>query len=136
MAPGGVPAAPTNLTAAAVSHTAVLLEWKDNSTNETSFRIEARTGANAFQEVGSVEANINYFAVEELSASTHYDFRVRARNGGANSVFSNVAGANTAGSTAACVRDDNTACLINGRFRVTGQMKNFQTPPVVFSRTR
>ena len=38
VAPGGVPAAPSNLTAAAVSHTAVLLEWNDNSNNETSFR--------------------------------------------------------------------------------------------------
>ena len=37
------PAAPTNLTAAAASSTAVNLAWQDNSNNETGFRIERKT---------------------------------------------------------------------------------------------
>ena len=30
------------------------------------------------------------------------------------------------------MRDNNTACLLNGKFRITGEMKNFATPPVTF----
>ena len=32
----------------------------------------------------------------------------------------------------ACVGDDETACLLGGRFRVTGSMKNFADPPETF----
>jgi hypothetical protein len=34
-----------------------------------------------------------------------------------------------------CIRDDRTACLLDGRFRVTVQMQNFAHPPVVFPGT-
>jgi hypothetical protein len=36
------------------------------------------------------------------------------------------------GGTTNCVRNDMTACLLDGRFRVTGTMKNFADPPVTF----
>jgi hypothetical protein len=126
LGPGGLPAAPTNLSAQSLTHTAILLQWNDNSNNETSFRVERRSGGGQFQEVGSTAANVNYFTAEELAASTNYEFRVRASNASGNSGFSNVAGASTAASTAACVRNGNTACLVNTRFRITGEMKNNQ----------
>jgi subtilisin family serine protease len=132
LGPGNAPAAPSNLTAQALTHSAILVQWTDGSTNETTFRIEARSGAGSFQEVGNVPANTTFFTVEELAPSTHYDFRVRARNAAGNSNFSNIAGANTFATTAPCVRDNNTACLLNGKFRITGEMKNFATPPQTF----
>jgi len=126
LAPGGAPAPPSSLVAQAVSHTAVLLQWNDNSNNETGFAIERRTGGGSFQEVAVAPAGATFFAVEELSSSTAYDFRVRARNASGTSTPSNVASATTAASTPPCVRDANTACLLGSKFRITGEMKNFQ----------
>ena len=103
------------------------MQWTDGSTNETTFRIEARSGGGPFEEIGNVPANTTFFTAEGGAASTHYDFRVRARNASGNSNYSNVAGANTLASTAPCVRDNNTACLLNGKFRITGEMKNNQS---------
>jgi hypothetical protein len=123
---GNVPAPPSNATAQSLTHSAILVQWSDNSNNETSFRVERRSGGGAFQEVGSTPANVNYFTAEQLAASTQYEFRVRSRNGAGNSVYSNVASATTAASTAACVRDNNTACLLGSKFRITGEMKNNQ----------
>jgi hypothetical protein len=42
---GTPPAAPSNLTAAAVSSTQINLSWRDNSTSETGFKVERATGA-------------------------------------------------------------------------------------------
>ena len=114
-----------------VTHTAVLLKWTDGSNNEDSFHIEVKS-AGAFQEVLTVPANTTYAAVEDLFPSTPYTFRVRARTAAGSSNYSNEAFATTAATTAACVRDANTACLLNGQFRVTGAMKNFANPPATF----
>ncbi|MEM7048297.1 MAG: fibronectin type III domain-containing protein [Acidobacteriota bacterium] len=87
-----VPTAPTDLTAAALSSTTVELLWQDNADNETSYRIEQRTEGGGFvQIVNSLPANSEAFIVTGLTPLTLYDFRVRARNGGGNSGYSNIA---------------------------------------------
>lgn len=92
---GGTPAAPSNLTAAAQSTTEVLLNWQDNASNETSFRVEFRPAGGSFVDIGSVAANSTSAVVTNLTANTSYEFRVRARNSAGNSAYSNIASATT-----------------------------------------
>jgi hypothetical protein len=91
-----VPSAPTNLTATAASSSAVSLRWTDNSTNETSFKIERSTDGLAFTEITTVGTNTNtYTDSNGLTESTTYYYRVRASNSGGDSEYSNTASATT-----------------------------------------
>jgi hypothetical protein len=72
----------------------VRLPWQDNSADETDFRIERRASG-AFAEIATVGANSTAFTAAGLAPATTYEFRVRARNGGGSSAYSNVATATT-----------------------------------------
>ena len=88
---GGAPAAPSNLRARTISSTEVDLDWDDNSSNETGFRVEARADNEVFQETGGVSANTRGTTVTNLEPGTTYTFRVRARNANGDSPYSNQA---------------------------------------------
>jgi len=93
-----VPAAPSNLTADAVSATQINLAWSDNSGNETGFKIERCTGNNCtnFAQITQVGANVTSFSDTGLARNTRYRYRVRAFNAAGNSAYSNIADARTA----------------------------------------
>lgn len=74
------PAAPSNLTAYAVSPSQITVSWQDNSGNEQEFRVYRWTGA--WTLVGTVTANTRSFTVANLPASTTQHFTVTAFNGG------------------------------------------------------
>jgi hypothetical protein len=101
--PGGSagPAAPTGLTATANSQSKITLGWTDRSSNERGFRIERRTGSDAWTQVGMVGANISSFANTGLVAGTAYIYRVLAFNTSGVSGYSNEATATTQGGTTA-----------------------------------
>src|SRR5207249_3607532 len=88
--------APANLTAFTMSAAAVNLAWTDNSSNETSFRIERSTSGGMFNEIGSVGADVTAFSDTGLTAGTQYAYRVRAANVDGTSAYSNVASTVTA----------------------------------------
>lgn len=116
---GGTPAAPSNLQAVAQSPSEIELTWKDNSGNETGFRIERRTIGGTYQEVATTGANDTNAVIPGLDPATFYLFRVRAAGGGAtNSAFSNEAGTATLGLIAPCVAGAEALCLNNGRFHI------------------
>ncbi len=71
------PAAPTELMVSA-SQTVAVVEWKNNSSNETEFRVELKPLNGTFQDVGAA-AGTNA-EVPGLQPDTLYTFRVRARN--------------------------------------------------------
>jgi hypothetical protein len=113
------PAAPSGLTANPTSTTTIALAWNDNSSNETDFRLEARTLGGTFQEVlGTIPANATSAEFTGTTATT-YVFRLRARNDDGHSAYSNQATATTHGPTTACVADATTLCLNGNRFKVT-----------------
>ena len=95
------PAAPTNLTATATSPTRVVLNWTDNSNNESGFKIERSTNLVKWTQLGSVGANVTTFADTKVKKSTAYIYRVRAYNATAASAYSNEARVTTPASAAA-----------------------------------
>lgn len=93
---GSAPNAPTGLSASAASSSQINISWSDNSSNETGFRIERKTGSGGtYSEVTTVGANVTSYSNSGLSASTAYYYRVRAYNGTGNSSYSNETNATT-----------------------------------------
>jgi predicted phage tail protein len=92
-----VPAAPSNLTATAVSTSQINLSWTDNSNNETNFNIERCQGNNCsnFVQIATTGANVVTFNNTGLARNTRYRYRVRASNAVGNSAYSNIAAART-----------------------------------------
>jgi len=94
--PYDTPAAPSNLTATAVSASQINLAWIDNSDNETGFKIERKTGADGtWSEIAATSANVTTYSNTGLSQSTTYYYRVRAVRVNVYSDYSNDAHANT-----------------------------------------
>jgi len=91
----GIPTAPSNLQATAVSANQINLTWNDNSNNETNFRIERRVGGGGFSFLVSVGANTTNYTDNAVSPNTNYTYRVRAESLVGSSSFSNEASATT-----------------------------------------
>jgi pectate lyase len=92
---GTLPAAPTGLSATAVSNSQINLAWTDNASNETGYRIERSSDGTNFSEIATTGAGVVSYANTGLTASTAYSYRVRAYNGTGNSGYSNTASATT-----------------------------------------
>jgi hypothetical protein len=81
--PQTIPAAPSNLTASAVSATTIRLSWVDNSINEAGFAIE-RASYNpkgklgSWSQIATVGAGVTSFDNTNLNKSSSYDYRIRA----------------------------------------------------------
>lgn len=94
-------AAPSNLTAA-MSGANVMLNWQDNSTNETQFYIERCQGAGCTSFIGWAASGANTTAWTDFgtTAGQSYSYRVRAWNSDGYSAYSNVATIVTSGGSA------------------------------------
>jgi hypothetical protein len=93
---GNPPSVPEYFRAIGLDGSRMELSWKDNSGNESLFRIERSTSATSgFVSVGTVDANVTTFVNTGLAAATKYYYRVRAENANGNSAYSNTAGAYT-----------------------------------------
>jgi hypothetical protein len=114
------PAAPSALTATALSASAIHLSWTDNSTNETQFVIERKTGTNDFVQIVSVGADVTIYTDTGLLAGTGYTYRVRARNGDLYSVYSAIAVGTTATRATPLVEEHFTDLNGTGSIGVTG----------------
>jgi fibronectin type 3 domain-containing protein len=89
------PFTPSDLSATAVSQTAIQLIWTDTANSETSFGIERSSDGTTFVEIGVVPANTTQFADSSLSPNGTYYYRVRASNAGGSSPYSNTTSART-----------------------------------------
>jgi hypothetical protein len=93
----GAPAAPSNLTAAAVSNSQINLSWIDNSSSESGFLVERCVGASCtnFAEIAETGANATGYSNTGLTANTTYRYRVRAFNDSGDSGYTNETQATT-----------------------------------------
>ncbi|WP_305908854.1 reprolysin-like metallopeptidase [Methylomarinum sp. Ch1-1] len=89
------PTAPSNLTASALSDTEIVINWADNSNNETGFRLERSADSVNWAEVAVVDSNVSSFTDNGLVAETTYQYRARAYNSNGNSNYSNIGSATT-----------------------------------------
>ncbi len=90
------PAAPSDLSASAISNSQINLAWTDNSNNETGFSIEEAVGNDSiFTPIDSVGPNVTTYSRTGLLASTDYFYRIRAYNIAGPSNYSNEASTTT-----------------------------------------
>ena len=89
------PAAPSSLSAAAVSSSAIDLSWTDNASNENHFNIERSEDGTNFAFVATVGANVVSHTDTGLSANTTYWYRVNAESNAGISTWSNTTSATT-----------------------------------------
>jgi hypothetical protein len=92
-----VPASPTSLVATSVKSNSVSLSWKDNSTNESGFKIQRSTDGVSYTQVGTVGAGARNFADGSVSSLKTYYYRVVAYNSAGSSGYSNVLSVKTPG---------------------------------------
>jgi fibronectin type 3 domain-containing protein len=122
------PAAPSNLTATAVSSLQINLAWQDHSTNETGFLIERSPDGTTFAQIATVGTNVTSYSDTGLASGTQYFYRVRATNAIGDSAYSNTANTTTLQPLAAPWADTDignpglagSASSSNGTFTVNG----------------
>jgi len=82
-----VPAAPSNVTATAVSPTQVNLTWTDNATNETGFRLWRTSAATGYVQIASPGADTVSYADPGVSPATAYTYALSSYNAAGASAF-------------------------------------------------
>ncbi|WP_347273385.1 S8 family serine peptidase [Candidatus Kuenenia sp.] len=89
------PISPANLVANALNDNQIDLNWIDNSSDETGFRIERSLDQTIWSEIASAGTDVTSYNDSGLSANTTYYYQVRAYNDTGNSGYSNIASATT-----------------------------------------
>ena len=79
------PAAPTNLTAAAVAPTQVNLAWANNATNQTGFVIQRSTDGVNYAQIAVTPATATTYHDTAVNPAASYSYRVLANNSAGNS---------------------------------------------------
>jgi RHS repeat-associated protein len=87
-----VPNAPSGLTATSSPLGGVSLGWTDNSSDETGFKLERKTGATGtYSQIAALVANTTSFSDSGVSAGFTYYYRIRSTNIVGDSAYSNEA---------------------------------------------
>lgn len=90
------PLAPTTLVATPDASSSIKLTWVDNATNETAYEVYRSSGNNSnFRLQATLQANTTTFTDTALFANLDYFYKVRARNVGGISGYSNEASSQT-----------------------------------------
>lgn len=75
-----VPLAPTELNATIVAVDQINLTWKDNSNNESGFKIERKTDTSNYIELGSTNQDITNYSDKSIKLNTNYTYRIYSFN--------------------------------------------------------
>jgi hypothetical protein len=94
--PPSTPAAPTGLTATALSSSAIGLTWIDNSNNENGFRVERAASLTApWTLAATIGPNVTSWTNTGLAAGSTWFYRVKAFNLNGESLLSGTSSATT-----------------------------------------
>ncbi|MEQ1849067.1 MAG: fibronectin type III domain-containing protein [Candidatus Peribacteraceae bacterium] len=85
-----LPADPTSLSATASGATKIALNWIDNATNETLYKLERKIGAGSFSQIKTFVPNTMFY-LDTGTGGIMYTYRVRAFNPAGDSGYSNEA---------------------------------------------
>jgi PKD repeat protein len=91
----GPPAAPSGLSATAMSSSQINLKWTDGSSTETGFVVQRSTGGAGWADFAPVGANVTTYSNTGLSPNTAYSYRLRASNPAGDSAYTNETSATT-----------------------------------------
>lgn len=91
----GLTAAPSGLTAVAISSSQIKLTWIDNSTNESGFRVQRSNDGVNFSTIATLGAGATSYTSTGLRSARKYYYRVNASSAGGNSAYSNITSATT-----------------------------------------
>ncbi|MFM2213485.1 MAG: hypothetical protein RL427_748 [Bacteroidota bacterium] len=80
-----IPVAPSDLNGVVASTTQINLSWTDNSSDETGFKIERKTGTGNYANVGTVNADVMIYSDFGLTPNTTYTYRICSYNSAGNS---------------------------------------------------
>ncbi|WP_024772528.1 cellulase family glycosylhydrolase [Aquimarina macrocephali] len=90
------PVAPGSLSATSNSNNQINITWADNSSNEDEFEVErSADSTSGWVSIANVSANMTNYLDAGLTANTTYYYRVKAKNTGGSSEYSNIANATT-----------------------------------------
>ncbi len=79
---------PSDLSIEAVSSSQVKLTWKDNSNNESGFKIERLNPSSLYyEEIARVDVNVTSYYDSGLTPGTYYYYRIRAFDLGSNTPY-------------------------------------------------
>lgn len=81
-----IPLPPSSLAGILNSSTQVTLNWTDNSTNETGFKIERKSGTGNYTQIASANADITAYLDNSIIPSSTYTYRLLAYNSAGNSL--------------------------------------------------
>ncbi len=88
--------APSGLTVTAVSSSQIDLSWTNNSSGESGFKIELKTGLEGtYAEIATVATDVTTYSNTGLTLSNTYYYRVMAYDSAHNSEYSNEVNATT-----------------------------------------
>jgi PKD repeat protein len=81
------PAAPSNLVLTRLARPKVTLQWTDNASNESGFKLERSGDGRTFTQIATLGPNVTTYTDSGVNRTTYY--RVRAYNSAGNSAYSN-----------------------------------------------
>ena len=126
--PTSAPAAPSGLSATAITGSQVNLAWTANSTTAAGYNIQISTDGVNFTQIATAGATATSYSVVGLQASTSYTFRISAFNSVGTSAYSNTATANTSTglstgfSYASGFANSSGSLVVNGNAKILGSV--------------
>lgn len=78
-----IPLVPSNVAASAADNANVTVSWKDNSDNETGFRVQRRSAGGSdtdWTTIAELSSNTSSYADSTIAMGNSYDYRVQAFN--------------------------------------------------------